>query len=301
MQEQTILTAPTNPYYFKSHILNFYYMCVAMVGIGILIFNAFNRRICRKYTSKTALVIHGFLGVPIIVDSIYDIVTDYSADNFSPAALITILCVMAIVAILSVGFFIHSARRCNPTLACKKKGGYQALKSTSDADAKKTEKRDREKKLIYPINMLLLVNVTAAMVLIIVVMTVTYIMRVVSYYDNNKVRELDCLYFAIIVIVHHILFALMDIFWRHTIIGVIFSHHLTLGMYLLSNVLDLHNQQKLIETVSLLGFLLLSIPLMTISVAYFFVMKSNFFNVEPTIGSYSSLMRMEEEEDEKNK
>ena len=137
--------------------------------------------------------------------------------------------------------------------------------------------------------MLLLVNLTASMVLIILLTAITYLMRIISYYDNSNIRELDCLYFSIILVAFHLLFGIFDIVWRKSVIGVIFLHHFTLGVYLLSNTLDLHHQQKMIETVSLLGFLLLSTPFMVINIAYFFVMKNDFFSIEQPM-LYSNLM-----------
>ena len=114
------MASSSNPFYFKSHLINFYHMTLALMGLGIIIYNAINRRICKKYTSKTALIINGFLGIPIIIDSLYDVITRYKANNFSPVALIILTVIMFILAILSIAFFIQTARKCSPIIACKK-------------------------------------------------------------------------------------------------------------------------------------------------------------------------------------
>lgn len=125
------IPSPSNPYYFKSHIVSFYYALLMIIGLGIIIYNVINRRICKKYTSKTALIINGSLGIPIIVDSMYDIITKFKADNFSPAALITLMVIMFILSILAIIFFVQTAKKCSPVISCKK-NGYEMLRSTKN-------------------------------------------------------------------------------------------------------------------------------------------------------------------------
>jgi len=270
---------PSNPYYFKTSVVSFYHALLALMGLGILLYNAVNRKVCKKYMSKMAIICTGLLGVPIIVDSIYDVAIEHNPANFDPATLIVIGIIMTIATALATTFLVMTAKKCDPTVSCKKKG-YTALSMTTEdengEERRKMDKTEMEKLTLYPINMLMLVNLTVSLVVVILVTTICYFMRVGSYYDRNKVRELDSLYFALVMIGLHVAFFVMDIVWRKNLMGIVCMHHFTLGIYLLSNTVEIHKSQSVIEKVGFLGFLLLSVPLSAIKLSYFFVMRNNF-------------------------
>ena len=291
------MPSDSNPFYFKTPLVNWFHAIFGIMSLSMVVYNIIYRKEGRYSINYNSMLITSFFSLPIIVDSIYDVSIHHDPHRFSPEALIVILVAMTLITALGVAYLRYIGRNCSSVTECKMANGYSKVptstsrKSRRDADWKKSH---------FFVNILIFSNVLIGFVVLTAIMTSQYTLRLVSYYDSNKIRELDALYSTLVLIGMHVVFLILDIVLRKTIWGLNVVHHLILGIYILSNMIELHNRQRLIEDVSILSFLLISIPLSVINMVYLLMGRLSLFIGEDALNkeilTESGLMGTDTEE-----
>lgn len=273
-----VTVVESNPMYFKSVVMNVYQMVIASWGLGIVLYNIKHKRIAEKYVSKTALMITGMLSLPTIIDNLYDIMVSNDPHQFNITTLSLLLAAMSLAAIMSIAFAIYNGKQCYQISEClngfqyteliqKERGGDEE-DAAEEEEAQYSADRDAEVKQMYPVNVFLLANYTTAVVTSNVIYVLNYLMRVWSSSDKAFVREMDVLFYSLCIVALIIAFVLLDFWQRDGYMGPLFSHYLTAGMFLLSISFELHDNVKVLETLTLISFLCVALPLCTFKIIY---------------------------------
>ena len=267
----------SNPFYFKSRLVNWFHALYTLAALSLVIYNIVYRKYGRNNINYLSMLITSVLTVPIIVDSIYDVAVNHKPSKFTPEWLIVILVAMSLVTLLGSLYVRYVSSRCSSVSECELANGYSRL-ATDEGDGKRTRRKNEGwRKSHFFVNIVVFSNILIGFVVFSAVMTVHYALRLVSYYDSNYVRELDALYSTLALVGMHLVFVLFDIFFRKTIWGLAIVHHFILGIYILSNVIELHEKQGIIEDVSILVFLCASVPLFVINLVYLLMGRLSIF------------------------
>ena len=256
----------SNPFYFKTRLVNWFHALFGLVSLLMVMYNIIYRKEGRlDKLNYTSMMITAVLAIPLVVDNVYDVAISYDPAKFSLAALITILVAMILMFILGAIYARYISKQCVSTYECKLANGYSRLATNTTRKMKKIADFKRSH---FFVNVVVFANVLMGLVVFSGIMTAQYTLRIVSMEDKNTIREMDALYSTLVLLGMHLVFLVFDVLFRKGLWGLNFSHHLILGIYILSNLIELHYKQRILESVTVLSFLCVSIPLFVISLVY---------------------------------
>lgn len=265
----------SNPMYFKTAIFNVWCAILTLFTLSIYFYNIRHVDIVASGINTFATIALPLLFVPILVDNIHDISTNFEVENLSSGVQIFILILMIIVSAFSILYVLSYKTiftQC-VELSCydgyislndqKRKAYAELVTSAVDDDddyeqlpANTKAKIDKYQALrrtdwFAVMNLHLMVNVIWAAAMTNTILTIVYLMRTWTLNDTNINREVDVAVCAGFVMIVFALTIIYDFFFFRTYTYSIFMHYIAVFIYAVSLMIEFRGIVGVEEAVTL--------------------------------------------------
>lgn len=265
-----------NAMYFKTILINVWYAVLVCMVLTPYFYNMRMIKIVAPHTNLAALILYPVLFIPILVDCIVDVVTEYKPGKTSESVSILLAVAMTLIAFFGM-FYVISYRkiftqcvdlscyagytpvsqtvRFNNTqaededklnlLADKVKSNYSGNDDESEDDRierrLQTLKSLRRRDWFAVMNLHLTLNNLWAVVATDMMLMLVYIMRAVTISDDNINREVDVAIIGSITFVLLILTVIYDFFVFRRYSYPAFMHYTVFFLFSTSLLIEFHS------------------------------------------------------------
>ena len=263
----------TNPVYFKTIIFNIWCIILIICALIIYFYNMRCASIVATGVNTAATVTFPFLFMAILVDSVHETFVRYRVESLSGSAQIVISVIMLVFSIFSVLYILsykaiftqcvelNCFKGYTPLTEKRRKLDYDMIVSALDQDGNipeaEQERLEKYKALkrtdwFAVLNLHIMINVIWGTAMTTCLLSITYIMRTWSIYDNNLNREIDVSVCSAIVLVIFLVTLIYDYFFFRTYTYPIFMQYAAVFMYAISLMVEFHRMIGFEEAFSLI-------------------------------------------------
>lgn len=249
------------PLYFKSFLVNVVHCTIASVAALILFYNLMTKssRFQAGITNRMSYYSLLLLFIPILLDSVFDIVTDYKPEHFQNITMGMYMGTMVLFTMFIAFYCISYAKiysMCNgySPLNNPKISDDEIVPPYENEDEERSDKNTSRKSLYLSrfLNVYLYINVIWSLLTSSLLLTLTYGMRLWTFNDDSLKLELDLSVWSCIAIALHVPIVVYDFFFFDCYTGPIILHYLTSAAIGFGMMMNFYNMTLAAEKVTLI-------------------------------------------------
>ena len=243
-----IMGRKMDPLYFKSYLINAVHAVLVIVGLIILLYNLVvkRNRLQAGLTNRIAYYTFALLFIPIIVDSVFDIVTEYKSIKMTNVSMIIITAGLVLTTAFNALYFVSYMKIYKLCTA-----NYQLiLERDDDADEKVRRRRDWSGFF----NVYLFINLIGSLLFASGLLLITFIMRLWTSNDHATNLETDLSVWAALAAAIHIPFIIVDYLYFHCYTGPVIMPYFLSAFVALGMMMNFYNTVDASERVTMILF-----------------------------------------------